>query len=270
MCSLISSLNPHYYCKSFFVCLLCRCKAGKIEISRESVLVGGLASENVRWANRIQQFKKNEESLPGDVLLVSAFVSYVGSFTRKYRQQLMEDKWKPFLSSASVRIDHTKLISSTVDEHQFKPPFLCSRKCPSRLASISSPSWPMTPSLLAGTIRAFPAIECPRKMPSYWPRRSAGRCWLTRSCRAWDGWRECTVRNCRSFGLAKKGNESDFVLCSGWNLNPHKFCGRFYRYLDQLEYSISSGLPTFIENMDEHLDPILDPLVSRNTVKKGR
>jgi dynein heavy chain, axonemal len=70
-------------------------------------LMGGLTSENVRWANQVKQFKKNEESLPGDVLLVSAFVSYVGSFTRKYRQILMEDKWKPFLSNVRPRVPLT-------------------------------------------------------------------------------------------------------------------------------------------------------------------
>ena len=45
-------------------------------------LVGGLASENVRWAESIAQFRENEKTLPGDVLMITAFVSYVGSFTK--------------------------------------------------------------------------------------------------------------------------------------------------------------------------------------------
>ena len=45
-------------------------------------LVGGLASENVRWAEAVEEFKKQETKLPGDVLLVTAFVSYFGYFTK--------------------------------------------------------------------------------------------------------------------------------------------------------------------------------------------
>ena len=45
-------------------------------------LVGGLASENVRWADAIANFRENEKTLPGDILLVTAFISYVGAFTK--------------------------------------------------------------------------------------------------------------------------------------------------------------------------------------------
>ena len=45
-------------------------------------LVGGLASENVRWAAAIDNFHENEKTLPGDVLLITAYISYVGSFTK--------------------------------------------------------------------------------------------------------------------------------------------------------------------------------------------
>ena len=54
-------------------------------ISLANRLVGGLASENVRWAECIEQYRKDEKLLPGDVLLITAFVSYVGSFTKRYR-----------------------------------------------------------------------------------------------------------------------------------------------------------------------------------------
>lgn len=54
-------------------------------ISLANRLVGGLASENVRWAECIEQYRRDEKLLPGDVLLITAFVSYVGSFTKRYR-----------------------------------------------------------------------------------------------------------------------------------------------------------------------------------------
>lgn len=67
-----------------------------------SRLVGGLASENVRWAESVENFKRQGVTLCGDVLLISAFVSYVGYFTKKYRNELMEKFWIPYVNSLKV------------------------------------------------------------------------------------------------------------------------------------------------------------------------
>lgn len=45
--------------------------------------------------------------VPGDVLLVTAFLSYMGCFTRKYRHDLMFDHWLPFLEKLQVKIPRT-------------------------------------------------------------------------------------------------------------------------------------------------------------------
>ena len=65
-------------------------------------LVGGLASENVRWAESVAAFKEQEKTLPGDVLLTTAFVSYMGCFTRRYRDNLQNEKWLNFLKTQKV------------------------------------------------------------------------------------------------------------------------------------------------------------------------
>lgn len=65
-------------------------------------LIGGLASENVRWAESVEMFREQEKTLCGDVLLISAFVSYVGYFTKKYRAELMEKYWIPYLEALKV------------------------------------------------------------------------------------------------------------------------------------------------------------------------
>lgn len=64
--------------------------------------VGGLASENVRWAEAVESFKKQERTLWGDVLLITAFISYLGYFTKRYRVHLMDNIWKPYLSQLQV------------------------------------------------------------------------------------------------------------------------------------------------------------------------
>ena len=65
--------------------------------------MGGLASENVRWPEAVQSLKQQERQLCGDVLLTAAFVSYLGFFTKKYRQSLVDGTWRPYLSQLQVR-----------------------------------------------------------------------------------------------------------------------------------------------------------------------
>ncbi|XP_036884188.1 dynein heavy chain 9, axonemal isoform X2 [Sturnira hondurensis] len=79
--------------------------AGTISLANR--LVGGLASENVRWAEAIQNFKQQERKLCGDILLTTAFISYLGFFTKKYRQSLVDGTWRPYLSQLQVPIPVT-------------------------------------------------------------------------------------------------------------------------------------------------------------------
>ncbi|XP_076398736.1 dynein axonemal heavy chain 9 isoform X2 [Peromyscus maniculatus bairdii] len=79
-------------------------------ISLANRLVGGLASENIRWAEAVQNFKQQERTLCGDILLTTAFVSYLGFFTKKYRKSLMDGTWKPYLSQLKVPIPTTSTL----------------------------------------------------------------------------------------------------------------------------------------------------------------
>ena len=61
-----------------------------------------LQSEKERWSQAIVQYEKQQKTLCGDVLLTSAFVSYMGYFTRQYRVELLNNSWIPFLQSQKV------------------------------------------------------------------------------------------------------------------------------------------------------------------------
>ena len=62
-------------------------------------LTGALGSEKVRWADTISQIEEVEQYLAGDVLLASAFISYIGPFTKQYRDRMILDHWVPFLQT---------------------------------------------------------------------------------------------------------------------------------------------------------------------------
>ena len=46
---------------------------------------------------QIKHFVLQAKMLPGDVLLVASFISYLGCFTKQYRLELFERKWLPYL-----------------------------------------------------------------------------------------------------------------------------------------------------------------------------
>ncbi|GLH11964.1 Dynein heavy chain, cytoplasmic [Gryllus bimaculatus] len=71
-------------------------------------LVGGLASENVRWAEAVAEYMKQGKTLPGDVLLVTAFISYVGCFKKQFRLDLLNKFWLPNLKSLDPPIPITE------------------------------------------------------------------------------------------------------------------------------------------------------------------
>lgn len=57
-------------------------------------LIGGLASENERWAREIEELQHKAALLVGDVMLGAAFVSYIGAFDKKNREILCYDTWQ--------------------------------------------------------------------------------------------------------------------------------------------------------------------------------
>ncbi len=73
-------------------------------------LVGGLSSEKIRWSEAVANFRIQEKSLPGNVLLVTGFVSYVGCFTKRYRLDLINNFWMPFLNTLKVTFQSTIII----------------------------------------------------------------------------------------------------------------------------------------------------------------
>lgn len=64
-------------------------------------LTNALASEAVRWAENVVQLEAAKGLLVGDVLVASAFISYIGPFTKPFRAKIMDEKFVPFLKTAN-------------------------------------------------------------------------------------------------------------------------------------------------------------------------
>ncbi len=67
-------------------------------------LVNGLAGENKRWGENVITLQENILSVIGDVLLASAFVSYIGAFSAKLRKELWSQIWLPDIIARKIPI----------------------------------------------------------------------------------------------------------------------------------------------------------------------
>uniref|UniRef100_A0A4W3JPZ5 Dynein axonemal heavy chain 11 n=1 Tax=Callorhinchus milii TaxID=7868 RepID=A0A4W3JPZ5_CALMI len=184
-------------------------------------LVKGLESENVRWVQSVQFFKAQEETLYGDVLLTAAFVSYVGSFTKQYREELVECRWTPFLMSLKVPIPITDCldpIAMLADD--------------ATIATWNNEGLPsdrisMENATILANCERWPLMIDPQQQGIKWIRNQYGR-------------------ELKIVRMGQKG------------------------YLDTVERALCSGDTILIENLEETIDPVLDPLLGRNTIKKGK
>ncbi|NXJ23235.1 DYH9 protein, partial [Dicrurus megarhynchus] len=184
-------------------------------------LVGGLASENVRWAEAVKDFKQQQSTLCGDVLLITAFVSYLGYFTKKYRQELLDGIWRPYL-------------------HQLKVPIPVT-PCLDPLAMLADDA-----AVAAWQNQGLPA-----------DRTSTENATILSSCERWPLLVDPQLQG------------------SKWIKSTHGEGLRVIRvgqkgYLDTLEQALAAGELVLIENLEESVDPVLGPLLGRETIKKGR
>ncbi|XP_071672368.1 dynein axonemal heavy chain 17 isoform X2 [Patagioenas fasciata] len=184
-------------------------------------LIGGLASENVRWAESVEMLRQQENTVCGDVLLVSAFVSYVGYFTKKYRTELLEKDWVPFLGELAVPIpttpelDPLTLLTDAADVATWS-----NQGLPSDRTSIENAT------ILCNTER-WPLVVDAQLQGIKWIKNKYGE-------------------DLRAIRLGQRS------------------------YLDTIERAVAEGQTLLIEDVGESMEPVLDHLLGRNTIKKGR
>ncbi|KAG9277586.1 dynein heavy chain 11, axonemal-like [Astyanax mexicanus] len=184
-------------------------------------LVKGLESENVRWAHSVAQYREQEATLCGDVLLTAAFISYAGSFSKRYRLELLHKLWMPYLRTQKVPIPMTEgldPISMLTDD-----------------ATVAKWNNEGLPGDKMSTQNATILLNCER-----WPLlidpQLQGIKWL----------KSRYGSSLRVINLGQKG------------------------YVDVIEQAVVTGEPVLIENLEETIDPVIDPLLGRHTIKKGR
>ena len=199
-----------------------RVKKGKSKLDLAERLLAALGSEGDRWAAEIITLAENEIKLIGDTLLASAFISYIGPFTKEFRTQIINEKWIPFLQKAaggepipmSDLADPVSVLATPAD-----------------IAGWNSQTLPSDPvstengAIVCNTAR-WPLVIDPQLQAISWIRNMHKGITITR--------------------LDDKQLVRKLTTC------------------------IESGGEFMIENMGESIDAVLNPVIGRKYMRKGR
>ncbi|CBZ32638.1 dynein heavy chain, putative [Leishmania donovani] len=90
-----------------------KAKKTQMKMNLAQRLVSGLADESVRWGATIEKLKKAAKLLVGDVLLSASFVSYIGPFSKAFREQIVEQDWLPEIKKLGIPM--TEGLDVTMD-----------------------------------------------------------------------------------------------------------------------------------------------------------
>ncbi|KAM7371234.1 hypothetical protein PAMP_010722 [Pampus punctatissimus] len=225
----------------------------KLAAIKSKINVGGLASENVRWAEAVENFRKQERTLCGDVLLITAFISYLGYFTKRYRLQLMDNTWRPYLSQLKSYCWNWQ-TSDILNGFIYKVPI-----------PVTPDLDPLTMLMDDADIAAWQNEGLPAD------RMSTENATILTSCQRWPLMVDPQLQGIK--WIKNKYGENLRVIRigqRGQTLEEKSLLLVFQRYLDAIERALAEGDVVLIENLEETLDPVLGPLLGRETIKKGR
>jgi len=204
---------------------------GQKKLDLAQRLINALASENVRWAENIVQMEADKELLIGDVLLASAFISYIGPFTKPFRTELMDKKFTPFLRDA---------FTKACGEGNVIP--------------ISLVSDPVKILANAAMVASWGANGLPADQVSI-----ENGSIVTNSAR-WPLIIDPQLQGIKWLKNKESGKDRNLqIVRLGQN-----------DLLRKLERALENGFTILIENINESIDAVLNPVIQRAVIKRGK
>jgi len=190
------------------------------QLAAAKKLINGLASEQTRWKQDMDDLHNNRTMLLGDCLVTSSFLSYLGAFNFDFRQHLIREKWQVDLSDRKIPkndpINLQVLLTNEVEIIKW-----ASEGLPSDELSVQN-------GILCTQASSFPLCVDPQMQAVTWIKKKEGK---------------------DLSGRIKTFNDGDF--------------------LKHLEMSVNFGFPFLFENLDEYLDPVINPVLEKNLTVQG-
>ena len=207
-------------------------------------LVNGLAEEKVRWAKAVESFDFQEIQLIGDVLLASAFVSYVGAFNLAIRNHLVYERWLPPVHEKNIPMSNgLHPLNLLADDATIA--LWSNEGLPTDSMSIQN-------GAIICNCKRWPLLIDPQLQGVKWIKRRHSQHNQAVISKVDDIFEDDAVQT----HLVAK--EMAVV-----QMNQS-------RYLNYIEHAISNGDAILIENLGETIDAILQPVLMKAVIRRGR
>ncbi|XP_074107880.1 dynein heavy chain 2, axonemal kl-2 [Cotesia typhae] len=190
----------------------------KIKLERAAMLVDGLSDEHLRWQETVESLGEFYERLPGDCLISTAFISYLGPFLSNYREELVQI-WIKEIFNREIP------CTSKFDLKQF----------------LSNPT-----TIREWNIQGLPSDEF----------NTENGIIITQSTR----WPLVIDPQCQAVKWIKNMEATN-------SLRVIDFASR--DFIKVLEQALQFGEPVLLQNIGEHVDPILNPVLLKSFAKIG-
>jgi len=194
-----------------------RC-ARKLDLAQR--LVNALGSEQDRWSQSIIDLGEQMTYVIGDVLLASAFVSYVGPFNKKFRDIIMNENFVEFFKSNNIPMGKTSNPLSTLTDEAEIAGWNTYGLPPDQVSTENG-------AILSNSER-YPLIIDPQLQGISWLRKTYEQ---------------------HNLQVTRLSNN---------------------RMVKTIELSVENGNPVLIENLENSIDAVIQPVYSRAVIKKGK
>jgi len=194
-------------------------------------LISALAAEGDRWAITVEQMTQSRDLLTGDVLLASAFISYIGPFTKEFREEIMGKKFVPYLM---------KEFTAAVGDGGIPP-----------LSTQADPTKILTNDAQIATWNS-------QLLPSD-PVSTENGCIVTNSAR-WPLMIDPQLQGIRWVRNLEADPDRDLQIV---RLDQKDM-------LRKMERALEGGKAILIENMGETMEAVLNPVIQRAAIKRGK
>ena len=216
-------------------------------------LVKALASENVRWAENVETMTNSAKLLIGDTLIASAFISYIGPFTKPYRAELVKVKWVPFLKEKGGNGGNGGAPPAAPTETKGEDGE--ETKGEGAGAVVGFPMSEDSDPMKILTSEAEVALWNSQTLPSDQVSTENGTI-VTNSSR-WPLLIDPQLQGISWIREKESKRHLEIVRLGQKGL------------MKKLESAMEGGLSFLIENMGEHVDATLMPVIARQAKKKG-
>lgn len=183
-------------------------------------LVGALGSEQERWSQSIIDLGEYLKVIIGDVLLASAFVSYVGPFNKQFRDIIIQDNFVEFFHKNGIPMSPAANPLAILSDEAEVAGWNNFGLPPDRVSTENG-------AILSNSAR-YSLIIDPQLQGIFW--------------------------------LKKTWESHDLKVTRLSNPKMPK----------TIEFAVENGNPVLIENMENSIDAVIQPVYSRAIIKKGK